>query len=533
MAPRTRSRKEDETAKETTAVSTEIPPHPHATTTEMRQADRKGIHKTAAAAVGDGEGEGERQGGFPGKNEEENAKKKFTSPSSSHEVSEFGGPVGAVFLMLGLPLVVCLLFFLCNSEYCFVLPFEEEGGLNGLWVSALKVIETQGTWRNIVVSALIALFWFAFQVFLERCLPASVIEGAPLVNPDGTRQTTKLPYRINAHLAFWVSLLLVCVGLPSVSLGSDGVISVVSFHRFPLDLLYDLYFPLILVTWTGCNLMSLVLYLCSFRKGALLSGPGTTGSVLTDLFMGRELNPRSGCDFDWKFFCELRPGLIGWVVLNLGMAVKQWTALGRLSAGMVLVNLFQGVYVWDALYHEAAVLTTMDITTDGFGFMLAFGDLCWVPFTYSLQARVLVDRPDNLGIISVVLICILNFAGYAIFRLSNSEKDLFRRDPSHRAVRHLQTMETKTGRKLLLSGWWGLARKINYTGDWMMGLAWCLAAGQWGKGGSLVVYFYAVYFLFLLVHRAYRDDVACRGKYGEDWKEYKRKVPFVFVPGII
>lgn len=28
----------------------------------------------------------------------------------------------------------------------------------------------------------------------------------------------------------------------------------------------------------------------------------------------------------------------------------------------------------------------MDITTDGFGFMLAFGDLSWVPFTYSLQA---------------------------------------------------------------------------------------------------------------------------------------------------
>ena len=26
---------------------------------------------------------------------------------------------------------------------------------------------------------------------------------------------------------------------------------------------------------------------------------------------------------DLKEFCELRPGLIGWVVLNLGMAAKQ------------------------------------------------------------------------------------------------------------------------------------------------------------------------------------------------------------------
>ena len=38
----------------------------------------------------------------------------------------------------------------------------------------------------------------------------------------------------------------------------------------------------------------------------------------------------------------------------------------------------------------------MDITTDGFGFMLAFGDLAWVPFIYSLQARYLVDHDPAL-----------------------------------------------------------------------------------------------------------------------------------------
>ena len=59
---------------------------------------------------------------------------------------------------------------------------------------------------------------------------------------------------------------------------------------------------------------------------------------------------------------------------------------------MVCVNAFQLLYVWDALYNEQAILTTMDITTDGFGYMLAFGDLAWVPFTYSLQARPYAPR---------------------------------------------------------------------------------------------------------------------------------------------
>lgn len=42
---------------------------------------------------------------------------------------------------------------------------------------------------------------------------------------------------------------------------------------------------------------------------------------------------------------------------------------------------------------EPAILTTMDITHEGFGFMLAFGNLAWLPFTYSLQARYLADNP--------------------------------------------------------------------------------------------------------------------------------------------
>ena len=65
-----------------------------------------------------------------------------------------------------------------------------------------------------------------------------------------------------------------------------------------------------------------------------------------------------------------------------------------MTAAMALVCAFHGVYVWDALWSEKAILTTMDITTDGFGFMLVFGDLTWVPFTYSLQARYLVDHPQ-------------------------------------------------------------------------------------------------------------------------------------------
>ena len=105
------------------------------------------------------------------------------------------------------------------------------------------------------------------------------------------------------------------------------------------------------------------------------------------------------------------------------------------------------MYVWDGLYNEKAILSTMDITTDGFGFMLAFGDLAWVPFIYTLQARYLVDYDPNLSTEMVTAIIVLQLLGFYIFRWyryvsvmgfcdeycvirsANSEKDAFRRDP--------------------------------------------------------------------------------------------------------
>ncbi|KAI2659789.1 hypothetical protein H4Q32_022318 [Labeo rohita] len=162
-------------------------------------------------------------------------------------------------------------------------------------------------------------------------------------------------------------------------------------------------------------LLSMYLYIRSFwAPQHALSLGGNTGNPLYDFFIGRELNPRIG-NFDLKYFCELRPGLIGW----------------------------------------EAVLTTMDIVHDGFGFMLAFGDLAWVPFTYGLQAMFLVVHPQSLSTLGATGIILLNGIGYYIFRKSNSQKNQFRRDPTHKSVAHLETIATATGKRLLVSGWWG------------------------------------------------------------------------------
>lgn len=75
------------------------------------------------------------------------------------------------------------------------------------------------------------------------------------------------------------------------------------------------------------------------------------GNPIYDFFLGRELNPRIH-SFDFKYFCELRPGLIGWVLINLALLLQEAELRGSPSLAMWLVNGFQLLYVADALWNE-------------------------------------------------------------------------------------------------------------------------------------------------------------------------------------
>jgi hypothetical protein len=74
--------------------------------------------------------------------------------------------------------------------------------------------------------------------------------------------------------------------------------------------------------------LSLTLYAASFRGGAVLAATGTSGMFTYDFWMGRELNPRVFW-VDLKEFCELYPGLGGWMLLNLAFAHKQFVTTGQ------------------------------------------------------------------------------------------------------------------------------------------------------------------------------------------------------------
>ncbi|KAK9432831.1 ergosterol biosynthesis ERG4/ERG24 [Lipomyces doorenjongii] len=401
------------------------------------------------------------------------------NPKTTNE--DFSGVPGALGITIGLPTLIYVLYYALDA------------------VPGAKVID---------LCALEGyLLWFFGLVGLFYIVPGRILDGTTL------RDGSHLKYKMNALNCFLV-VLAILIARGFITHGELPELVFVADH----------FLGLITASIGSAFVLAFFVYFKSFgNPKTILAYGGNTGKPIFDWFIGRELNPRIGM-FDIKLFCELRPGMFLWAIINVAEAHLQYRKFGYISDSMILSNIFQFIYIIDSSILEAKNLTMIDITTDGFGFMLAFGDLALVPFTYTLQTRFLATHPVNLTWLGIAGIVTLKAIGYYIFRSSNSQKNAFRSgDPS---VAHLKYIETKSGSKLLISGWWGISRHINYFGDWLMSIAWCAVTGF----NTPITYYYSLYFAILLIHRESRDEAKCSEKYGDDWKEYKRIVRWKIIP---
>ncbi|KAF7181916.1 hypothetical protein CNMCM7691_001304 [Aspergillus felis] len=474
---------------------------------------------------------------------------------------EFGGPLGAAAITFGLPLLLYIFAFACNDVagcpvpsllHIHSLSWEKVKADTGLLIASMANFFS---WEVTFVT----FAYYIWGLLLWRILPAKQVYGTKLMHHG-----RPLSYRFNAFSASVVTLAICAAG--TYLLGAD----------FPVwSYITDNYVQLLTANILIAYALSAFLYVYSFtvdtnypnRDLRELAAGGATGNPIYDFFIGRELNPRVTLPFfgevDIKTWCEVCPGLTGWILLDLAFVAKQYRNYGYVSDSIVFTTAVQAYYVLSSQYNESSILTMMDITTDGMGFMLSFGDLVWVPFLYSTQCRYLSAYPVHLGWLRIAAVSAVFVLGIYIFKAANNQKHAFRTQPNNPAVANLSYIQTKRGTRLLTAGWWGVSRHINYFGDWLQALPFSLPTGLAGymilpagsvlpdasqavpmldgrvavQGpaagwGMIFTYFYVLYFGILLIHRERRDDAMCAKKYGEDWKEYKRIVRWRILPWV-
>lgn len=379
----------------------------------------------------------------------------------------------------------------------------------------LAMLESVWTVDNNAVK--IFTCWMIYQLAMVLFMPGPTTYGHP------TCAGNKLKYNVNGLNVY------LCTHVLAVVLCYFGVIS-----------------PTIIAdNWRGlfvcANVFGLLLCIFAYIKAITFPSHAEdrkfSGSYLYDIFMGVEHNPRITDRFDFKLFFNTRPGMVAWTLIDLSFAASQYERVGYVSKEMIAVNLIHFVYVLDLFINESWYTRTIDIQHDHFGFYLAWGDMVWLPFCYTLQAQYLSVRPDiSISMPNFILLMTMFATGYFIFRAVNAQKDYFRNadgkcmiwgKPATFIRASYQTIDGKVRESLLLtSGWWGLARHFNYTGDMLICIAVCAVCGT----QNFLPFFYVIFMSMLLVHRVERDHERCLAKYGDAWRLYQQQVPFKLFP---
>uniref|UniRef100_A0A0E0C1P4 Sterol C-14 reductase n=1 Tax=Oryza meridionalis TaxID=40149 RepID=A0A0E0C1P4_9ORYZ len=308
-------------------------------------------------------------------------------------------------------------------------------------------------------SAVVVLFsYLGYLAAAGAVLPGKLVPGAVL--PDSSR----LHYRCNGLLSLLLLLVLSALG---VYMGwmSPTVIA-------------DRGIELLSATFIFSVIVTFLLYysgLRSHHKSSSLK-PHVSGNFIQDWWLGVQLNPHF-MGVDLKFFF-VRAGMMAWLFINLSLFAKSYLA--------------------DYFVHEELMTSTWDIIAERLGFMLVFGDLVFIPFTFTIQGWWLLRNNVELSLLAATVNCFIFVIGYLVFRGANKQKHVFKKSP-----------------KALI---WGKPPKL--VGGKLLVSGYC----------SVIPYFYPTYLFILLIWRERRDEARCSEKYKEIWVEYCKLVPWRIFP---
>jgi len=339
---------------------------------------------------------------------------------------------------------------------------------------------------------------------LNALLPGKWINGY-VTKPNSTE---KIQYRLNGFLVFVVILLLWIFA---------GYFNIVSF-----DWLYQ-------YRWyglAGAFTMGIV-----FTLFVVLPYPAVRKSFMADLYLGRIENVQF---WRGKIDAKMWLYLVGAIVLELNalsFTAHHMIVFGdQASIGIYLSTALLTFFLVDYLAFEKVHLYTYDLFAERVGFKLGWGCIVFYSYFYSIALWSTVDLPNpHTPKWLFAIYILLFFTGWTLARGANMQKYFFKTNPEKPFLGIVPQTITDGNKKLLINGFWGVSRHINYLGEILMSTGIILCTGY---PGLIWPWLYPLYYVALLFTRQYYDDKRCAIKYGELWKEYIQKVPYRIIPFI-
>ena len=375
------------------------------------------------------------------------------------------------------------------------------------WLGIDHLFELSGA--EAIAGFLTPLAVFAVFFLAQVILPARRVPGY-VVNPDTGEPRN---YRLNGLLVFGIALVVWAFELTGM----------------PRDWFYRSAIYAVAGGTMFCLLISLF---------AVFSQPqGEIKNSFLALWEGRALElPFFNERFDVKMYLYVVGGTM--LVLNaLSGAAYHYQLFGADSnPGVFLYAAFFTFYIFDYMVFERVQLYTYDLIHEMLGFKLIWGGLIIYGWLYILPLWGMAVHPDPgfstaWTYIWLIGTTVLFLIGWSISRGGNLQKYWFKRWPERKFLGLIEPEYIQAGdRKILCSGYWGLARHFNYLGEGIL----CISIGLvFGYFANPWAWTYFVFIVSLFTWRQRLDDTVCADKYGEEkWAEYQERVKYRIFPGI-
>lgn len=343
---------------------------------------------------------------------------------------------------------------------------------------------------------------YALIFILNLALPGRWVTG--YVTKPGS--IGKLQYRLNGILVLCTLILFWWL---------SGY-----FNIIPWDWLYIYRW----YTLVGAITLGII-----FTLFMVLPYPPVKRSLLTDIYLGRLENPRL---WSGRIDAKMWLYLVGAVMLELNvlsfLAHHQKLYGIEASPGIYLCAALLTFFVVDYLTFEEVHLYTYDIFAERVGFKLGWGCLAFYPFFYAiaLWSTIALPNPHTPHWL-LIINAMLFFGGWILSRGANLQKFFFKKNPAKPFLGMEPEAITDGNKSLLVNGFWGLSRHINYLGEILMAIGIVLSTGY---PKLIWPWLYPLYYIALLFPRQWDDDKRCARKYGELWNTYLKRVPYKIIP---
>lgn len=116
-------------------------------------------------------------------------------------------------------------------------------------------------------------------------------------------------------------------------------------------------------------------------------------------------------------------------MFQIFMNITWLTIAETLNSTLVVFTTMQIIYAIDSLFYESDLTTTFEFMHEGIGCQVCYGYFIY-PFMPTLITKHILDESVELQNWTLFASSLLYSTGYYIYRASNSQKGMLRRNPS-------------------------------------------------------------------------------------------------------